>query len=113
MKNSLKTKVSEYNDISDQCRDKRQMLDNLETQLEMIKKSAEVSESTEEKLIRLTDENQEWQMKIDMEQLQQQQLNHITKRDKLDLLYMQQPIQDKKDHIRDIMNSIKSINELK
>ena len=48
-----------------------------------------------------------------MELLHSEQLNHIIERDKLMILYMRQPIEEKKQDMQEILNSILSIKALK
>jgi hypothetical protein len=44
----------------------------------------------------LIKESEEYQQQLDMELLHSEQLNHIIRRDKKIILYMKQPIEEKK-----------------
>lgn len=48
-----------------------------------------------------------------MELLYSEQLNHIIERDKLMILYMKQPIENKKADMQQILNSVLSVRALK
>ena len=48
-----------------------------------------------------------------MELLHTEQLNHMIERDKLNILYMKQPIQEKKADMEKILNSVLSVKALK
>lgn len=48
-----------------------------------------------------------------MELLHGEQLNHIIERDKLMILYMKQPIENKKADMQQILNSMLSVRALK
>lgn len=63
--------------------------------------------------MRLDLENQQCSENVDMEILYTEQLNHMIERDKLQLRCMIQPIAEKKDDIKNLMNAIASIKELK
>lgn len=48
-----------------------------------------------------------------MEVLHTEQLNHMIERDKHMILFMKQPIQEKKEDIEQILNSVLSVKALK